>query len=130
MWIDCKMLWMIKGLNTFNSKWPWEPAIVIPLWFPITLTQTIVTASHWVGLIFPGIIEEPGSFSGKISSPYPALGPDPKNLISLAIFIKQTAVVFIVPEKFTIASCAANAANLFDFPKFKKFIKLITSDIN
>ena len=35
------------------------------------------------------------------------------NLISFAIFIKQTAVVFSVPEKFTISSCAANAANLF-----------------
>jgi len=33
--------------------------------------------------------------------------------MSLAIFIKQTAVVFKVPEKFTIASCAAKAANLF-----------------
>ena len=46
----------------------------------------------------------PGSFEGKISSPYPALGPEPKNLISLAIFIKHTAVVFNVPEKFTISS--------------------------
>ena len=51
---------------------------------------------------------------GRISSPYPALGPDPKNLISFAIFIKQTAVVFNVPEKLTISSCAAKAANLFD----------------
>ena len=60
---------MIKGLNTFNSKCPWEPAMVIPLWLPITFTQTIVTASDWVGLTFPGIIEEPGSFEGSISSP-------------------------------------------------------------
>ena len=52
----------------------------------------------------PGIIDEPGSLDGKINSPYPALGPDPKNLISFAIFIRQTAVVFIVPEKFTIGS--------------------------
>ena len=28
-------------------------------------------------LTFPGMIEEPGSFSGKISSPMPHLGPDP-----------------------------------------------------
>ena len=49
---------------------------------------------------------------GSISSPYPALGPEPKNLISFAIFIKQTAVVLSVPEKFTISSCAAKAANL------------------
>ena len=107
------MLWAIIGLNTFNSKWPWEPAIVIPLWFPITFTQTIVTASDWVGFILPGIIDDPGSLAGKIISPYPALGPDPRNLISLAIFIKQTAVVLSVPEKFTISSWAAKAANLF-----------------
>ena len=33
--------------------------------------------------------------------------------MSFAIFIKLTAVVFNVPEKFTISSCAAKAANLF-----------------
>ena len=33
--------------------------------------------------------------------------------MSLAIFIKLTAVVFNVPEKFTISSWAAKAANLF-----------------
>ena len=103
----------IKGLNTFNSNWPCDPAIVIPLWFPITLTQTIVTASDWVGLTFPGIIDEPGSFTGRINSLYPALGPEPKYLMSFAIFIRHTAAVFNVPEKFTIASWAANAANLF-----------------
>ena len=64
-------------------------------------------------LTLPGIIDDPGSFEGRISSPYPALGPEPKNLMSFAIFIKHTAVVFKVPEKFTISSCAAKAANLF-----------------
>ena len=73
----------------------------------------MVTASHWVGLILPGMIEEPGSFSGRDNSPYPALGPDPKNRMSFAIFINATAVVLRVPEKFTIESCAANASNLF-----------------
>ena len=67
--IDCNMLWAIKGLKTFSSKWPWVPAIDIPVWFPITLTQTMVTASHWVGLTLPGMIEDPGSFSGNMSSP-------------------------------------------------------------
>ena len=75
--------------------------------------KTIVTASHWVGFTFPGIIDEPGSFSGKINSPYPALGPEPKKRISLDIFIKATAQVFKAPEKFTIESCAASSANLF-----------------
>ena len=67
--IDCKILCAIRGLNTFNSKCPCDPAIVIPLWLPITFTQTIVTASDWVGFTFPGIIDEPGSLAGKINSP-------------------------------------------------------------
>jgi hypothetical protein len=50
-----------------------------------------------VGLTFPGIILEPGSFSGRSNYPNPLLGPLPKNLISLAIFIKLTAMVFKVP---------------------------------
>jgi hypothetical protein len=40
-----------------------------------TCTATMVSASHWVGLILPGMIEEPGSFSGIFSSPKPARGP-------------------------------------------------------
>ena len=43
-------------------------------------------------------------FQVRINSPYPALGPDPKNLISFDIFINATAQVFNVPEKFTIES--------------------------
>ena len=125
--IDCKILWAIKGLKTFNSKCPCEPAIVIPLWFPITFTHTIVTASHWVGLTLPGIIEEPGSFSGRISSAYPALGPDPKNLISFDIFIKATAQVFKLPEKFTIESCAASSANLLAAGLNGNFVNLAIS---
>ncbi len=35
----------------------------------------MVSASHWVGLTLPGMIEEPGSFSGRISSPRPERGP-------------------------------------------------------
>jgi len=53
---------------------------------PITCAQTIVIASHCVGFTLPGMIEEPGSFSGKLNSPKPDLGPEPKNLISFATF--------------------------------------------
>lgn len=42
------------------------------------------------------MIDDPGSFSGNKSSPNPLLGPDPKNLISLPIFIKLTAKVLSV----------------------------------
>jgi fumarate hydratase class II len=51
-------------------------------------------ASHCVGFTFPGIIEEPGSFSGRIISPIPLLGPEPSILISLAILFKETAICF------------------------------------
>lgn len=70
-------------------------------------------ASHWVGLTFPGIMDDPGSFSGKLSSPSPDRGPDPKNLISLAIFIIEHATVFNDPCNSTKASWAASASNLF-----------------
>ena len=43
----------------------------------------------------------------------PDLGPEESILISLAIFIKLTATVFNAPCDSTIASCAANASNLF-----------------
>ena len=67
-----------------------------------------------MGLTLPGMIDEPGSFSGSVNSPYPARGPEPKNLISFDIFINATAQVFSVPEKFTIESCAASSANLLE----------------
>jgi hypothetical protein len=66
-------------------------------WFPATYAQHIVIASHYVGFTLPGIIDDPGSFSGRESSPNPHLGPDPKNLISLAIFISDTAKVLRDP---------------------------------
>ncbi len=57
---------MMSGLKTFSSKFPIEPAIPIAASLPITWTQTIVIASHCVGFTFPGMIEEPGSFAGRI----------------------------------------------------------------
>lgn len=58
------------------------------------------------------MIEEPGSFSGRDNSPNPHLGPDPKNLISFAIFIKDTANEFSAPLKKTKASFVASDSNL------------------
>ena len=57
------------------------------------------------------MMEEPGSFSGRFNSPRPHRGPDPRYLISFAIFINETARVFKAPEASTIASCAARASN-------------------
>ena len=50
--------------------------------------------SHCVGFTLPGIIDEPGSFIGSFISEIPALGPDAKNLISLAILFNDTAINF------------------------------------
>src|SRR5438105_5621847 len=83
--IECIRFKIITGLNTFNSKLPCDPANPIVASFPITCTQAIVKASHWVGFTLPGMMEEPGSLAGKINSPNPALGPDPNQRTSLAI---------------------------------------------
>ena len=69
-------------------------------------------ASLCVGFTLPGMIDEPGSFSGRISSPSPARGPDASQRMSLAIFISDTASVLSAPLANTSASCAASAANL------------------
>ena len=88
---------MMTGLKTFSSKFPCEPASAIVVSLPITWTATIVTASAWVGLTFPGMIEEPGSFSGRESSPRPLRDPEPSQRRSLAIFIKEPASVRSAP---------------------------------
>src|ERR1700684_515860 len=53
----------------------------------------MVSASHCVGFTLPGMIDEPGSFSGRISSPIPARGPEASQRMSLAIFINGAASV-------------------------------------
>ena len=61
----------------------------------------------------PGMIDDPGSFSGIEISASPALGPEANHLISLAIFIKSAAKAFNVPCNCTTSSCEVNAWNLF-----------------
>ena len=80
---------------------------------PITCAAIIVNASDCVGFTLPGMIDEPGSLSGIKISPIPERGPEDNIRTSLAIFIKLTATVFSAPCASTIASCAANASNLF-----------------
>ena len=76
---------------------PWLPAKATAWSLPNTCTATIVSASHWVGLTLPGMIDEPGSFSGRISSPMPARGPLAYQRMSLAIFISAPASVRSAP---------------------------------
>lgn len=83
--------------------------------------------SKWVYMFtFPGMILEPGSFSGNSNSPKPHRGPEPRKRMSLAtnrwikhfkkyhdvLFIKETATTFRAPWTSTITSWAANASNL------------------
>ena len=110
---DSKKAAIITGLKTFISKLPWDAAIVIVVSLPKTLTHAIVTASAWVGLTLPGMIEEPGSFAGKLSSPKPALGPEPKKRISWAILNMSAAKAFKAPWTTFKPEWFAKPKNLF-----------------
>lgn len=81
------------------------------VWLPMTCAATIVIASHCVGLTFPGIMLLPGSFSGKLSSPNPQRGPEPRYRMSLAIFMSEQAMTLRAPWASTRASWVARASN-------------------
>src|ERR1700758_5016727 len=66
---------------------------------PITCTATIVSASDCVGFTLPGMMDEPGSFSGSVSSPRPQRGPEASQRMSLAILMSEAARVFNAPER-------------------------------
>ena len=53
--------------------------------------QTMVSASHWVGLTLPGMMLLPGSFSGSFSSPRPHRGPLPRKRMSFPICGNQAS---------------------------------------
>ena len=73
----------------------------------------MVIASHWVGFILPGIIDDPGSFEGIIISPIPERGPLASQRMSFAILNSDPAIVFNDPDNSTIQSWAPKASNLF-----------------
>src|SRR5262249_30040477 len=81
-WVTLKM---ISGLYTFISRQRAAPPKPTSTSLAITCTEIIASASHWVGLTLPGMIEDPGSFSGIDSSENPARGPHDTNRMSLAI---------------------------------------------
>ena len=79
----------------------------------MTCTATMVSASHCVGLTLPGMIEEPGSFSGMRISPRPQRGPEASQRTSLAIFIRFAASALSAPWAKTRSSLEVSAWNLF-----------------
>ncbi len=102
--IERRRLWIITGLATFSSRLPREPAMATAASFPNTWMQTMIIASHWVGLTLPGMMEDPGSLAGRMSSPRPLRGPDPSHRMSSAILIKDVANVRSAPLAITRAS--------------------------
>ena len=66
---------MMTGLHTLSSRLPRLPATATAVSLPMTWMQTMIMASHWVGLTLPGMIDEPGSFGGRTSSPSPLVAP-------------------------------------------------------
>src|SRR5215471_14370067 len=52
--IDRSTLWMMSGLKTLSSKFPEAPPMVTATSLPTTWAQTMVIASHCVGLTQPG----------------------------------------------------------------------------
>src|SRR6185503_206870 len=91
---------------------PLAPPMFTATSLPNTWAQIIVSASLWVGLTLPGMIELPGSFSGMLISPRPALGPLASQRTSLAILLRLAAVVLRAPWAKTRASWPARASNL------------------
>ncbi len=62
------------------------------------------------GLTLPGMIELPGWRLGMEISPMPHRGPEASQRMSLAILVRETAIVFKTPEVSTAASLPAMAS--------------------
>ena len=93
----------------------------------MTWTATMVRASHWVGLTLPGMMDEPGSFSGRKISPRPHRGPEASQRTSLAILSRSAARAFNAPWEKTRASLAARAWNLLGAVRKGRSVSLATS---
>ena len=72
---------------------PPRPARVAVVSLPRTWQQAMMAASAMTGLTLPGMMEEPGWTAGRMSSPMPQRGPEPSQRMSLAIFVRLTAMV-------------------------------------
>ena len=88
---QCRTLLMMIGRIALSSKLPWAAGDGDGESSPITWMQTMTIASYWVGLTLPGMIDEPGSLAGSMSSCIPERGPEASQRMSLAIFISATA---------------------------------------
>src|SRR6202012_2229266 len=85
------------GRNAFSSKLPSAPPIVTATSDAMTWMATISRASAWVGVILPGMIDDPGSWAGKMGARTPARGPEPSQRRSLAILNSVPAAALRPP---------------------------------
>ena len=88
--------------------------MVIVVWLPITCAHTMVSASAWVGLTLPGMIEEPGSFSGsdQLAEAGARAGAEQADVVGDLEQAGGERVQRAVGER-PSASWAASASNLF-----------------
>ncbi|MNT92643.1 hypothetical protein D3C72_2339630 [compost metagenome] len=73
------------------------------------------------------MIDEPGSFSGMLSSPMPLRGPLASQRTSLAILFMLAASVLSAPCACTSASTLAMASNLFGAVTNGRFVSFASS---
>ena len=84
--IDSRRAWAATGIITLSSSSePAAPAKATVASLPTTWAATMVSDSAMTGLIFPGMIEDPGWTSGRAISAIPARGPHASNRMSAAI---------------------------------------------
>src|SRR5215211_2608028 len=102
----------MTGIMTLSSKVEPRPeaakAMVASL--PITWAATWRTISDMTGLTLPGMMEEPGWVEGMEISPMPQRGPEARKRMSLAILVREMAMVLSWPEASTTPSLAAWAS--------------------
>ena len=103
---------MRTGRKAFSSKLPSAPPICTATSELMIWMQTMSIASAWVGLTLPGMIDEPGSLDGRISSISPVRGPEPNHRMSLAILNRVTDADFNPAWARTMRSRVPWAANL------------------
>src|SRR4030042_787824 len=69
---DVKTLSATTGVYTFSSKAPSREAVSTTPLLPVTCMNTMLQHSRMLGLTFPGIMLDPGSTAGRVTSPRPA----------------------------------------------------------
>ena len=89
--MDSRMLCAMTGIITLSSSCPCSAAMATVVSHPMTWKHTWLTISGMDGLIFPGMIDEPGCTAGRMISSSPVRGPDTMRRRSLTILERSRA---------------------------------------